>query len=278
MRKLLLAAIIPTLMIGSVLAQPAADSPQIEIKLSGTVYLNPPQFIVMADDQIIGRGEVAAAYDPEVEGIVEVTEELLASHSQTFTFPLPAGSDPAEIAVALTNDRWAGADRPELDRNLYILEVKVGNDPVDLATLSFSEGTGMAGETTVGIYGNQSVQIPRPTQGWFCGASEQVEVAGFASNSAEVTSEMRAVLADLIVRLQSHSCLIVVRGYSSADGPPEWNATLAKNRAEAVAAALSEGGQISAERIQIVGEGGTADFGRSSDNRRVMIEVGTPDT
>ena len=26
--------------------------------------------------------------------------------------------DPAEIAVALTNERWAGADRPELDRNL----------------------------------------------------------------------------------------------------------------------------------------------------------------
>jgi outer membrane protein OmpA-like peptidoglycan-associated protein len=135
---------------------------------------------------------------------------------------------------------------------------------------------GRVSDSVIGIYGNESVRITRPADGWSCGASEQVEITGFQSNSAEITPEMRPALVDLAERIQKHTCRLVIRGYASADGPPEWNQTLAKARAEAVAAVLNEGGRLDAERMQVLGEGGTTDFGRGSDNRRVSIQVGPP--
>jgi outer membrane protein OmpA-like peptidoglycan-associated protein len=278
MLRLLAGAVLAHILCSApVSAQGAGAGLPVEVWLSGTVFLNPPQFIVEADGHIIGRGEVGAAYDEAVEGNAQITPAFLQSHSEWFRFQAPAGVDPREIAVSLTNDRAGGPERADLDRNLFVLEIKVGGQPINPDTMILpSQGVELF-DGIVAIYGNETVRVARPDGGWSCAIFETVEITGFAPNSAALPEDMLALLQDIKTRMEGQSCSILVSGYSSTDGPPEWNAELAKMRADAVAAFLSQEAGIAASQVQTESMGEVTEFGNNLSNRRVVVQVGVPE-
>jgi outer membrane protein OmpA-like peptidoglycan-associated protein len=106
-----------------------------------------------------------------------------------------------------------------------------------------------------------------------CDASLSIQVAGFETNSAVLAPAMRRLLSDFKNTLEGRRCKILITGYSSADGPPEWNRTLAEQRARAVADFLLTLETARAEDVVVGSEAETVSYGAGAQNRRVSVRV-----
>lgn len=75
---------------------------------------------------------------------------------------------------------------------------------------------------------------------------------------------------------QYNQTTVVVNGYASIEGNPNFNQNLSQNRAIAVANYLAQQG-IAPNRIRAIGHGGTTQFGSSYEpNRRVELTILAP--
>lgn len=75
---------------------------------------------------------------------------------------------------------------------------------------------------------------------------------------------------------QYHQTNVVVNGYASIEGNPNFNQTLSQNRAGAVAQYLTSQG-VNPNRISAYGRGATTQFGSSYEpNRRVELTILAP--
>ncbi len=127
------------------------DRLEIVLQLWGTEFMEDPTFAVMAGGEVIGSGATKARSPEEAE---------------TFRFTLPTGIDPETISVALTNDRYVGADQ---DVNLFVKAISVGQYAVDLTALGTGELQWFARlpDGSLALVANSDrIVIQRPADGW----------------------------------------------------------------------------------------------------------------
>ena len=142
----------------------------------------------------------------------------------------------------------------------------------------------LAGSTTTAVDGASTTVPPIPSTPQAQAAQTAITAAidnrtiSFAKNSASLSDEGKAVVADVAAALKQSMAKIEVGGHTDWKGPAPLNLELSQRRAEAVRAALIDGG-IDASRITAKGYGeeipvasNDTDSGRAK-NRRIEIRV-----
>jgi outer membrane protein OmpA-like peptidoglycan-associated protein len=241
----------------------AAGAGEIIISASGTSFEGGPAFTVRLGDQEVGSGQVEADQPPDTPAPFrfEVADEVLRANG--------------ELSVAFTNDEYGGPGR---DRNLYIYGATVGGTELSPQDFQFERG----GETQEAeadasfveliIEGDEARAAAR-AEGWLPVPCEgEVAVTGFASGAVALTPEQEAALAPILAA-GAGDCSVVIAGYASVTGSPEFNLQIAEARARSVLEALVAGGASFAES-RVVALGGTEEFGPDEEaNRRVVVRV-----
>jgi hypothetical protein len=256
-----------------------ASARELTLTLGGDAYAGLPHYEVVADDELVGEGDVSVA-----SGQV-VTVDI--GNAKT-------------LAIRFTNDAAGprGADGvrpPGTDRNLIIEKVVI--DGTDIPLADMPKGTGLILQPTRLVIANsQSVAVPldslppvaetAPTEPAAAPAAEApvaaeaeappapvctlpaVEISGYANGVVEPPAEaLKALLATAI----PPGCLITITGYSSSSGSADLNLSMADQRASAVHDKLAAAG-VDAADMEVVAFGATTQFGpKQADNRRVVV-------
>ena len=247
----------------------SVSAAEIHLRLTGTELEGGPSFQVLIDERVVGEGVV----DP-----IPPSGEY-----SDYSFQVPDGelASSSALSVRLTNDMYREGVG---DRNLIIGSATVAD--VELARSDFQIlRNGEVRNGSDGFLGrNSDVAIAKaPSTGWLgSGPSVPAEavgtecepltvaVTGFSNGTFAINESQKAGLSALATET---SCQITVTGYSSVVGAEQTNRVIATRRAESVADYLVSVG-ISRDRMRVVGEGETEQFGSThGDNRRVVVSA-----
>lgn len=255
-----------------------ASAATLQINLAADIYDGGADFIVLADDQEVGKGTADTVQGEE------------------FSFEVP--DDTTSILVRFTNDAAGAKDEagrlaPGLDRNLVISSADLGDRHWE--GIDFKGGASFARGQTLVLYTNTTVTLPLqavPTatsegenttdQASKQGLDDQsvgteqvgcdldIAVTGYSSGATNLSSEQQAILTPAV---EAQNCGVVVTGYSSTSGPASLNEQVALDRAQAVLNfLLAQGGKFTEQEAVTAGE--TEKFGPAqSDNRLVVVQL-----
>ncbi len=106
----------------------------------------------------------------------------------------------------------------------------------------------------------------------FCGLDQKYNVTGFAQNSNDLTTRIRARLDQVAADIGERKCAVQLVGYSSREGDLAANALFAIERAQKSLTYLRDHG-VDFTRATATGAGATGQFGGADANRRVVIIV-----
>lgn len=284
---------IPLLLIAS---PTLAVDAHLELTLAGEAYKGPPAFSVKYGDVVLGTGVVTDALDTSDGHRLEGWN--VATHSDSFTYTIHdfQSDNPLPVTVEYLEDAWGG-EGTLFDRNLYLVSARLNETALDITSSQLrrdGETKGYSpsvGSTVQMTNGGDEVILPIPasvsvvastqeggsnppgtdTNGVpskACELTEDFSVLGFVSNSTEIPD------TDALMRFvgdgKADGCRFRITGYSSTNGPTEWNNTLAGMRAQAVAAKMRAMGVVVQTEDVVVG-GPTQQFGAPRNNQRVVV-------
>lgn len=255
---------------------------------------------LMAQTAVAQTGEViltlsGQSFEGPAAYMIEIGEDRVSGEAdetgQVETFFV---SDPAEIRVSFTNDRYESRER---DRNLLIEGLSVDGAPQDLGAVLFDpENAGRLVGERVHLLRNGTAILPRPETGWagpaplggseaepgaqnltpsVCleeplieGCSDILSVVVlFGSGSRHVSPKDEGVVRDFARIAAEAACQVSVMGWSSRSGSVALNEALSLARADALAGLLFDAG-LPQEAVSITGAGATDLFGSGPMNQR----------
>lgn len=258
-----------------------SQAAELSVQLSGANYQGAPEFEVLVDGKVVGKGSVGP------EGTV-----------RTYSFDVPDDrlTPGAVVAVSLTNDLFEGRGR---DRNLFVHSITVGTERFDSSSISVTrDGRPSTGDFSAiaPIYSGGDlafITLPDGTESEPAtnapvtdkevalnseAATEKVcefsgVLKGFENGAQTLTVAQRAQVEAWRELLMRPDCELELTGYGSVAGAPALNLAVSRARADAVAAYFTEIG-LSFRLVTVNGGGGTSQFGpMPADNRVVVIDL-----
>ncbi len=251
-----------------------AENGVVVITMAGEAYRGAPKFRFVADDRMIGAGELAGALDTKRGARLDFQGGSKPPPSERFSFDVPDMDKVSQLDIEFVNDVSAGAGKHG-NRNLYVLSLsvttvkKTPRDTVvaihEFRPLAFEAVKG--GKILLGaaaLYTNGTIRLKRPASGWAMAlgmpnepdaqAAEEapkpdtsfqkcnippLTLAQFEKNSATLSNVMRDQLAGLKKSVGDKSCSLR-RTTFTAGGPSQgFRANLSRARAQAVADELA---------------------------------------
>jgi len=259
----------------------------VGLTMTGEAYKGPPQFRLLADDQVIGTKIVSSAIDTR-KSKLDWREGSKLPPSDRFLFKVPNIEGVSSLEIEFTNDARAKKGK-QGDRNLYLLSLSVSTvkktqtgsivtiqEFLPSAFVAVPKESGEISTRFAALYAPGNLRIERPVGGWASTASVEetppakpqitttrpkpasapkacnipsLELRGFDKNSATFSQPVKAQLAKLSQSLRDKSCAIRVTAYTGGGPSDTFRARLSRARAEAVVRELTKLG-ISRKKIQ----------------------------
>jgi hypothetical protein len=191
------------LLLSALLASPCialAGTDIIILTAAGEAYNGKPSFRVLANDKIIGVGEIPNAVDTSNgSGLESLTD--YGDTIARFVFTVPSLGDVEYLDIEFYNDAWAEGGKPG-NRNLYVIGITLSMveaiskflhpETVDFGPASFKpqkpeqRGVSITGQWAK-LANNGRLRLQRPAGGWLSQPMYSSKPGSIPTNTGNLT-------------------------------------------------------------------------------------------